>query len=154
MYKGKTVSCGIIYNVKGTDKILIGHVTLSKEWSIPKGCIETEDVSYAITACREFKEETNISLKPEMIKYLGKASYRPDKDLALFYYEADEKEAKDSCFNAKCSSMFEHKYVTKSGEVRFSLLPEIDRYKFVDISELDKYVNKSMVKVINQLFRV
>lgn len=153
----KQTSCGIIYTVKGTDKFLIGHVTMSKLWSIPKGCMDNDvDKTYKDAAIREFKEETGIDIeRPNNLVFLGKFSYQVDKDLAVFLYEATVDEANHLNNNAKCVSTFSYTYkvchVDDRIEYRTSELPEIDKYKFIHIDECDTYLNKAMATIIKQL---
>lgn len=146
----KQVSCGIIYSVKGTNKILVEHVTLSKDWSIPKGCAEPNE-NYDDAAVRELFEETGIKLDKNKLVLIGKFDYLPLKDLVLYYYEASVDEAKHAIDNAKCTSTFEHEYKLKNGAIRIVNLPEVDKFKFIDVSEINDYVNEMLARILNNV---
>lgn len=154
----KKTSCGIIYLAEGTDKFLIGHVTMSKTWSIPKGCMDdAADETHKDAALREFKEETGVAIeRPDDLVFLGKFDYRVDKDLVVFLYKATVPEATYLSNNAKCISTFSYTYKVYHAddriEYRTSDLPEIDKYKFIHVDECDMYLNKAMATIVKQLF--
>src|SRR5687768_14174723 len=50
-------TCGVFLICN--DKLLIGHVTNSNDWSIPKGLMDPGETELE-SAIRELKEETNI----------------------------------------------------------------------------------------------
>jgi predicted NUDIX family NTP pyrophosphohydrolase len=141
-------TCGILYRISTTNIFLVGHATMSPDWSIPKGCMEENDnEDKAIAASREFKEETGILIDPSKINYIGTFKYKKEKDLALFCYHVNSSDAisTDKMF---CSTYFDFKYTNKNKENKIAKLPEIDKYKYIDIKDASNYVNKKMFKIL------
>jgi 8-oxo-dGTP pyrophosphatase MutT (NUDIX family) len=81
-------SCGtLLINTKG--QIMLGHVTGTEHWDIPKGRREPGEEPLQ-AAIRELWEETNLRLSEEFFEELGNFDYRPGKRLHLYKaYVAD-----------------------------------------------------------------
>lgn len=139
----KKTTCGIVYRIKNSNIFLVGHATNSSVWSIPKGIKDTEDVNDKSAACRELKEETSLILYPNNIEYIGTFPYLKNKDMALFYYEVDKENAANIT-QLFCSSCFPYNYTNKKNEHKVVMLPEIDRFLYIDIKDITKYCNTNM----------
>jgi len=118
----KVLSCGVIYICN--NQFLIGHVTNSNFWSLPKG-INEQDEHPGVTAARELFEETGIRIdtKSDNYHYIGIFKYCPEKDLCLFMYEASSLVPVEEL---KCISMFEN-------SINGKLQPEIDKYMYTTL---------------------
>jgi putative (di)nucleoside polyphosphate hydrolase len=81
-------SCGtLIVNAKG--QIILGHVTGTEHWDIPKGRREPGEQPLQ-AAMRELWEETGLQLSKDFFEELGSFDYRPGKRLHLYKaYVAD-----------------------------------------------------------------
>jgi len=114
-------TCGVF--LVCNNKLLIGHVTNSQDWSIPKGLIDPNETELE-AALRELKEETNID--SECLKFHnGTQLYVPyehkKKTLCAFLAFTDIEH------DAICYSI-----VTSHGGEPF---PEIDYFKWVNFDE-------------------
>ena len=133
----KVLSCGVI--ITDGNIFLVGRVTGKKFWGIPKGRIEESETEID-AALRELKEETNIELNPIDLIDLGRFHYIPKKDLHLFLYKTKNLPKIENMF---CSTFFEN----KKGEK----LPEFDKFKYISFLEMPKFVNKSLVPILNEI---
>lgn len=133
-----------------TGRFLVCHETLGRFWSLPKGVMDAGDRDMACAACRELREETGIVLEPHDLQFLGKYEYRDVKDLAVFIYHAPDAEAEYELPRLRCESRFERRYSTKSGEQRSSMLPEIDRYRFINAEEAQRIMNKRQAEIVSE----
>jgi putative (di)nucleoside polyphosphate hydrolase len=77
----RRTTCGVI--VGDGEVLLLGHVTRSPRWDIPKGLAEPGESARG-AAARELFEETGLTAPPEALADLGMHAYLPGKDLALF----------------------------------------------------------------------
>lgn len=144
--KEKPLSCGIIVADRNNN-ILIVRPTNGSYYQIPKGLMDNKkDLSYWRAAKRELKEETGIDIYKHLIydlDVLGYFPYRKDKDLFLFqltlYKLPDINEL-------HCESTFYNK-VKKVEE------PEVDDYKVINIKDYDRWLNKSLVKVFDKIYK-
>lgn len=134
----KDVTCGVLYRYG--DKFLICH--LSPWWSIPKGVRDSGE-TLAEAAVRELREETGIVLKPEDLSLKGVFPYKKDKDLALFEYKATEPLDTE---HLVCVSFYENKTLGKR-------LPEVDRFKMVDLREAKEKLNGSLYRIVRRTVR-
>lgn len=134
--KNKVVSAGII--LTDGESFLIGHVTRASFWSIPKGKIN-QDESAIDAAIREFWEEANIHIDKNILKYLGKYNYTKEKDLELFYCIVDFNDYSECVL--KCNSFVNND----------PTYPEIDKYKIIKFTEMDKYLNYNQSRLINEI---
>lgn len=132
MTKEHQHSSGII--ITDGEQFLIGHVTNSSYWSIPKGLVDPGE-SDIDAAVRETQEETDIIVAPENLTSLGKFAYRDKKDLSLFIYET-ESDSLPPASMMKCNSVV---FVSE-----LEGFPEIDGFRYIKFSEMEKYLNKSM----------
>ena len=136
----KDVTCGVLYRYG--DKFLICHATLSPWWSIPKG-VRNSGETLAEAAVRELREETGIVLKPEDLSLKGVFPYKKDKDLALFEYKATEPLDTE---HLVCVSFYENETLGKR-------LPEVDRFKMVDLREAKEKLNGSLYRIVRRAVR-
>jgi len=81
-------SCGtLLINTMG--QIMLGHVTGTDHWDIPKGRREHGEEPLQ-AAIRELWEETNLRLSEDFFEELGNYDYKPGKRLHLYKaYVAD-----------------------------------------------------------------
>ena len=65
--------------------------TLPGMWSVPGGHIEKDENAIS-AAVREFFEETNIKLAPEVLQFVGAVPVEnnPDKPFYIYLYDTDE----------------------------------------------------------------
>lgn len=130
----KILSCGII--ITNGYKMLIGHVTNSDHWTIPKGKKEINE-SPSEAACRETFEECGVSIDISNLLDLGVFYYKPNKDLHIFMYTVKNLPIIE---DLKCSSF------TKLG------FPEIDSYEIISILDYDKYMNSNMTRILDEIY--
>ncbi len=77
----KKLSAGVI--VTDGDSVLLGHVTGSRHWDIPKGGLDPGENELA-AAIRELHEETSMLVDPDRLEQLGTFVYKKTKDLSLW----------------------------------------------------------------------
>jgi 8-oxo-dGTP pyrophosphatase MutT (NUDIX family) len=135
----KTVSCGILI-VDSNHNILIGHSSGNTHWDIPKGTVEHNE-SHIECAIRETSEEFNIDVPRSELIDLGMFEYNVVKSLHLYKWCVDTIDMR----LCSCSSTY-----YKNG----ILLPEIDRYKWIHISDIEHYMAKSMTRTLKQYFGI
>ena len=129
------VSCGTLV-VDPQGRLLLGHVTGTGRWDIPKG-MQDEGESTLEAAVRELFEETGAAFGPERFVDLGLFDYRPDKRLHL-YRVASEGDYADLSQLA-CTSFFAHH---ASG----ADTPEVDGYRWAARSEVARLCWPRMAK--------
>jgi len=76
------VSCGTLV-VDDASRLLLCHVTGTRNWDIPKGVQDPGETPLA-AAVRELREETGLVFPPARFVELGRHDYRRDKALHLF----------------------------------------------------------------------
>jgi putative (di)nucleoside polyphosphate hydrolase len=99
-----TVSCGTLV-LDGQGRLLLGHVTNTAAWDIPKGMQDPGETTLE-AAIRELYEESGAAFAPEHFVDLGEFAYRRDKRLHLYRVEAGE-ELGDLA-QLVCTSWFPH----------------------------------------------
>jgi 8-oxo-dGTP pyrophosphatase MutT (NUDIX family) len=82
----KTLSAGVIVTDGG--RILLGHVTGSRNWDIPKGKVDPGEAEID-GAVRELHEETSMVVDPKSLVSLGTFAYKKTKDLSLWLHRTD-----------------------------------------------------------------
>lgn len=127
-------TCGILFYRDG--QILIGHTTGQTHWDLPKGKTEGDE-SFADAAIRECKEETGFNIIEEDLLFLGEVSYRKGKRLVLFFHTGEHKPL---VAELKCDSTYTNKY----GQTK----PELDKFKYIDVTECREYLTDRMCKSI------
>ena len=138
----KKLSIGTI--VRDYNKnILIGHTTFGKGWDIPKGLLEEGEVSLE-TAQRELDEEFNLSFDDFEFEQLGRFQYLKNKDLFLYEIVLFDLKKQIKLKDLKCESYF---------VVDGNRYPEIDRYRIINLNEIDKYLYPNMVKVLKRIYK-
>ena len=130
----KRVSCGVI--VTDGKRILLGHVTRSPRWDIPKGLAEPGE-SLVAAAVRELAEETGLAVAAAELRPLGVHTYLRDKDLALFVWKPPGLPSPDGL---TCASTFTSPDGTE--------LPEFDRFGLFDWDEALRRVGKNLARVL------
>ena len=111
MDKNKPGVAGVI--VRNDNRVLMCqrgmNSTLPGMWSIPGGHIEKNE-NAAFAAVREFFEETNIKLSPEVLQFVGAVPVEnnPDKPFYIYLYDTDDElmpdlqGAKDGFEHSRC----------------------------------------------------
>jgi len=98
------VSCGtLVCDADG--RLLLGHVTGTACWDIPKGMRDPGETTLA-AAMRELREECGAVFAPERFADLGEFAYRRDKRLHLYRVEAGNELGDLS--QLACTSWFPH----------------------------------------------
>jgi putative (di)nucleoside polyphosphate hydrolase len=121
------VSCGTLV-VDAAGRLLLGHVTGTAKWDIPKG-MQDPGESTLDGAVRELREETGLAFAPERFRELGRFDYRPDK--ALHLYRLDVGEELATLDHLVCHSFFPHHVTGKP-------TPEMDGYRWATRDEIGK----------------
>lgn len=121
------VSCGVLV-VDAAGHLLLGHVTHTPRWDIPKG-LQDPGESAVEAAVRELREETGLVVPPDALSDLGRFDYRRDKALHLFRLDVDA-ELPDLASLA-CTSTFPHRTTGKP-------TPEMDAYRWATREEVDR----------------
>ena len=102
----RATSCGtLLVNQRG--KILLCHVTGTRNWDIPKGMQDLGE-STLEAAMRELHEEAGLVFDASVFEDLGSFDYRRDKRLHLYRVHAPT--GLESLEALKCTSYFPHKY--------------------------------------------
>ena len=111
MERDKPGVSGII--VRNNNRVLMCQRSMDSAlpgmWSIPGGHIE-KDENPKSAAIREFFEETNINLSPEVLQFVGviPVENNPDKPFHIYLYDTDEelmpdlKGARDGSEHTRC----------------------------------------------------
>jgi 8-oxo-dGTP pyrophosphatase MutT (NUDIX family) len=121
------VSCGTLV-VDAEGRLLLGHVTHTPKWDIPKGMQDAGE-STLDAAMRELREETGLAFAPERYVELGRFEYRRDK--ALHLYRVDAGATLDTLAHLSCTSFFPHHITGKP-------TPEMDAYRWAERAEIGK----------------
>jgi 8-oxo-dGTP pyrophosphatase MutT (NUDIX family) len=121
------VSCGTLV-VDGAGRLLLGHVTGTPKWDIPKGLRDPgEDLLAA--AMRELYEETGLVFDAARFVELGRFDYRRDKCLHLYKVEVGEELC--DLGHLVCRSFFPHHVTGKD-------TPEMDGFRWATRDEVAK----------------
>ena len=133
------ITCGIFLFNKD-NKLLICHVTNSKnQWSIPKGLVDNDE-DYIDAAIRELREETSIVLENPQLEFIGDFKYKKtSKILKAFLYKIDYFINKD---NLVCESM-----VNLYGKY----FPEVDKHKWVSIEEAINVIHLTQISALSKI---
>ncbi len=130
------ISAGTI--VTDGDYFLIGHVTHTSRFDIPKGKVE-HDESPLEAAIRELKEETNLTAGPADLQDLGEISYIPGKRLHLYKWNLPSK------IDAKFLSALKCNSTTSTG------LYEFDYFQTILPDMAEHYLTNSMIKSLQRV---
>ena len=125
--KAIDVSCGTLV-VDADGRLLLGHVTHTPRWDIPKG-LQDPGESLLAAAMRELWEETGLTFAPEAFRDLGRFDYRRDKVLHLF--RVDVGASMPDLAHLNCTSMYPH-------HATGALMPEMDAYRWATRAEVEK----------------
>ncbi|WP_056446821.1 NUDIX hydrolase [Massilia sp. Root335] len=119
------VSCGTLV-VDAGGRLLLGHVTHTPRWDIPKG-VQDPGESPLDAAVRELWEETGLAFAPDAFRDLGRFEYRRDKALHLFRVEVGA--AMPDLAHLNCTSMYPH-------HATGAPTPEMDGYRWATRTEV------------------
>lgn len=122
-----TVSCGTLV-LDGASRLLLGHVTGTAAWDIPKGMQDPGETPLA-AAMRELQEEAGIAFAPERFVDLGQFDYRRDKRLHLFRVEAGDELG--DLKRLACTSYFPHHATGQP-------TPEMDGFRWAAREEISQ----------------
>lgn len=133
----KKISAGLILTDK--TKFLGCHSTGNYFYDIPKGSIEEGETP--LEACiREVKEETGLIVGDEKLIDLGVFDYNYEKNLHLFLLV---KAQLPDATKMICTTHFE----AKTGK----LLPEVDRFRYINFSDKEVFLTENMKRVIQKI---
>jgi 8-oxo-dGTP pyrophosphatase MutT (NUDIX family) len=121
------VSCGTLV-VDAGGRLLLGHVTHTPRWDIPKGLQDPGETPLA-AAMRELWEEAGLAFPPEAFRDLGRFDYRRDKVLHLFRVEVGA--SLPDLGHLTCTSMYPH-------QVTGAPTPEMDGYRWATRDEVGR----------------
>jgi 8-oxo-dGTP pyrophosphatase MutT (NUDIX family) len=119
------VSCGTLV-VDATGRLLLGHVTHTPRWDIPKGLLDPGETTLE-AAMRELREEMGLEFPPEAFRELGRFDYRRDKVLHL--YRVDVGATLPDLAHLTCTSMYPHHATGKP-------TPEMDGFRWATRDEV------------------
>jgi len=119
------VSCGTLV-VDAGGRLLLGHVTHTPRWDIPKGLQDPGETLLA-AAMRELFEETGLAFPAAAFRELGRFDYRQDKVLHLF--RVDVGETLPDLAHLACTSMYPHHTTGKP-------TPEMDAFRWATRDEV------------------
>lgn len=138
--KMRKISCGIVI-VNEYAEILVGRVTGTPRWDLPKGVME-DDETPVEAAVRECIEEFGLAVDPNVLLDLGRHPYNRDKNIHLFttYMKKDDIKI-DKLY---CSSTYKNHYTNK-------MVNEVDGYDWMPITEIHEWTGVSMTRVLNSL---
>ena len=118
-------SCGtLLINPHG--KILLCHVTGTRNWDIPKG-MQDPGESTLEAAIRELWEEAGLAFDRAEFEDLGSFDYRRDKRLHLYMVRGPAELV--SLDALKCTSYFPHQYTG-------AMTPEVDGFMWAGRDEV------------------
>ncbi|CAN5131419.1 NUDIX hydrolase [soil metagenome] len=133
------LSCGILVR-PAIGRLLLGHATGWRWWDIPKGLSDAGEPPRE-AAVRECREETGLDFGETALVDLGRHAYYRGKDLHLFMtpvFDAPE------AATLKCTSFYVDEKTGRS-------LPEFDRFRYADRSEIEALCGKSLVRLLGSL---
>lgn len=134
----KPLTSGVL--ITDGEQFLACRATGHNRYNLPKGMQEKGE-SPLETCCRECIEETGIYLEPRKLVDLGEFPYLRTKNLHLFLWHTRHLPAlKD----LRCTSMFLH-YRTHQ------MVAEIDDFRYLSFHETDRWMDKSIARIINQI---
>lgn len=136
-----------IFLITASNKMLICHPTSASRqvWSIPKGLKEDYESDWS-AGIRELYEETHIAFDriKESVVHIVRMSdvkyKKRSKILTPYFIKLNTDSVID--FKLSCDSTF----LTITGE----LIPEVDAFKWVDISEALKYLHETQIKALEE----
>jgi putative (di)nucleoside polyphosphate hydrolase len=128
------LTCGVL--VTDRIRLLLGHATRSPRWDIPKGLTEPGEAARD-AALRELEEETGLRAEAAALTDLGRHTYRPGKDLALFAWTPA---ALPDPSALVCASRF----TARDGAV----LPEFDRFGLFVWDDALGRVGRNMARIL------
>ena len=114
-------------------------------YDFPKGCYEQSDKYHLMTAVRELKEETGMTLELEDVMKIidcGTYHHSKNKDIHIFILQVTRM---PNISGLKCTSYFK----TESG----NMYPEVNGYKIIKKEERSKYfyrVLQNKFEIIDQ----
>jgi 8-oxo-dGTP pyrophosphatase MutT (NUDIX family) len=118
-------SCGtLVVNARG--QIILGHVSMTNHWDIPKGRQELGELPLQ-AAMRELWEETGLQLSEDFFEEIGNFAYRPGKRLHL--YKAYVAAAIEDLGGLRCCTCF-------PCEQGCTPVPAMDDYRWASREEL------------------
>lgn len=135
-HKSKRHSAGVI--VTNGEQIVLGRVTNSKFWDIPKGRLDAGEVAIQ-AAVRELREETGLMVHAQDLITLGIYNYKPHKDLHVFLWCVPHMPDPQ---HMHCDSKFQ-------GPQGWQ--PELDAFALVHWQDLAKYCNANLLRVLRIL---
>ena len=129
------IKTGGIFLVNKLNQILVGHPTRHAKdiWSIPKGKLDKGEDSLT-GALRETWEEVNVDFRDRPFNYykLEKQTFKNKrKKLTPYVILEIENDVDFKSFDLKCNSDVEPE---KGG------FPEMDDFKWIDLSEVEKTI--------------
>lgn len=123
--KDIAVSCGTLV-VDAQGRLLLGHVTHTPRWDIPKGLQDPGETTLE-AAMRELREETGLVFEAARFSEIGRIDYRRDKALHLYRVDAGATPcAPDSMV---CTSFFPHRVTGRP-------TPEMDGFRWATRAEV------------------
>lgn len=132
-----SISCGTLV-VNPRRELLLGHVTHTPKWDIPKGIRDPGETELE-AAMRELVEEAGLVFDAGAFRELGPFAYRRDKSLHLFLVEVDDEAC--SLEQLCCTSTFPH-------HVTGVATPEMDGYRWAARADLRALCWPRMAEVL------
>lgn len=134
------ITCATFFN--DNYNVLIVHPTNERwinGWSLPKGICDPNE-TYIDAAAREFQEEVGYTLDKTNLISLGIFPYRKNKDFHLFKYDIN---ILPKITNFNCSSYF----TTENNQQ----LPEVDEIKYINIKNINRYLNLKQLNILKSV---